>query len=265
MSLPKKIVFCIVLMYFGYFQSTFGQRLSSALTFNFPMVSHLRFEQNYYSPAPIFRVYMVNAPDDTKPKFGRTAILGLGKRYAYSGLGIGYLLKLDYRRYALRFGYRFSFVHSKIELNKLSDNSYDETNLDDYPAEFYLEAFHHKFPIFFTVDLKPKNNSPYVIAGVELGYMFAKIEKLDWEIGVYDPLLKIPFLYGEYYNHEPYMFGQVGFGLKRKRFEWLFCYKTRIDQQKNALTMNEHIVDINMNIFITQKSLRAKHYLFIDE
>jgi hypothetical protein len=252
-------------MYFGCFQSSFGQRLSSGFTFNFPMASHLKFEQNYYSPASLFSIYMVNDPSETNPKYRRTSLLGFGKRYAYSGLGIGYLLKIDYRRYAIRFGYRFSFIHSKIQLNQLNDNSTSSSNLDEYPAEFYMESFYHKFPLFFTVDLKPKNNSPYIVAGVELGYMFAKIEKVDWDFSLLNDRLKTPYLYGHYYNHEPFVNAQFGIGIKRKRLEWLLCYKTRVDSNKVALTIKENTIDINMNIFISQKSLRANHYLFIDE
>jgi hypothetical protein len=255
-------IWCILLSV-GFLSAAHAQRLSSAITINVPTAGRIQFEQNYYSPLNTFRVYMVNDPSSSKQIQGRTSLFGLGKWYANSGIGLGYLLKVDYKRVAIRAGYRMDFNHTKIKLNQL--NEYGDPGVDKYPVEFKIESFHHKIPLFVSLDLQRKNNSPYLIMGAEYGFMFAKIESVDWDNDGFYDRYKIPFLYGHYYDNSAYLYGLTGVGIKKNRFEWMLCFKTRVDNQKSTLTINEYLLDFNMNIYIAQKSLRTKHYLYIDE
>jgi hypothetical protein len=243
----------------------FGQRISSAISFTVPIAGMIHYDQNYYSPQNYYRVYMVNAPNEEKERYNRFSFLGFGKMYRNIGLGIGYTLKIDYKRIAIRLGYRFNFKHSNVILNQLTESSYSDEVLDNYPVHFIMESFHHQYPIMISYDLKKQNNSPFINVGVEPGFMFAKIETTDWNNYVFFDRYKIAHLYGFYYNNSPYIYAVAGIGLKRDKFELALNYKFRLDKAKDQLSMHEYLIDVNLNIFLSNKTIRKKHYLFYDE
>jgi hypothetical protein len=245
--------------------STFSQRISSGLNVNVPFAGMVHFKQNYYSPVNNFRVYFVNVPDEEKEKFNRFSVLGLGKWYKTIGIGAGYTAKIDYKRFALRIGYQFTFVNSVIKLNQFNDGSQGVIEIYEYPAEFKMQAYHHKFPVTFSFDLKKKNNSPFLLFGAEYGYIFAKTESIDWDFNVFYDRYNIDYMYNHYYSNAPYLYAAAGIGIKKKRFEWMFSFKKRIDKAGQNLTMASQFLDFNMNYYLAYKSFKRKHYLFIDE
>jgi hypothetical protein len=226
----------------------------------------VHYKQNFYTPQNNFRVYFVNAPDADKERFNRYSIFGFGKWYKSIGFGVGYTAKMDFKRFALRFGYQLTFMNTNIKLNQFDNSgSYGAIEVDNYPAEFKLQTFHHKFPATFSIDLKKKNNSPFIFFGAEYSYIFAKMEQLDWDFNVFYDRYSLPFLYGHYYDNSSNVTAIFGMGLKKKRFEWMVNFKTRMDNNKNILTMSHSLLEFNMNFYLTYKTFKRKHRLFIDE
>ena len=258
-----RVILIISLLF--YLFSNYGQRVSSAISFTAPVAGMLHHSQNYYNPQNYYRVYMVNAPNAEKERFNKFNLFGFGKMYRNIGLGVGYTVKIDYKRMALRLGYRFNFKHSNVLLNQLDDSSFGDDVVDRYPVYFIMESFHHQYPIVLSYDLKKQNNSPFVNVGIEPGYMFAKIESTDWNNNTFFDRYKVSHLYGIYYNNQPYIYAIAGVGLKRNKFELALNYKFRIDQAKKDLSMQEYLLDVNFNIYLSSKTIRKKHYLYFDE
>jgi hypothetical protein len=224
------------------------------------------FKQNFYTPQNNFRVYFVNAPGVENEKYNRFSMFGFGKWYKSIGFGAGYTAKIDFKRFGLRLGYQLTFMNTNIKLNQFDDSgSYGAIEIDDYPAEFKLQSFHHKFPMTFSIDLKKKNNSPFVFFGAEYSYIFGKMETIDWDYNVFYDRYSIPFLYGHYYDNSGSVCVLVGAGLKKKRFEWMLNFKTRVDAKKNNLTISHSLLEFNMNFYLTYKTFKRQHRLFIDE
>lgn len=245
---------------------SFSQRFSSAINFNAPFAGMAHFKQNFYSPPNNFRVYFVNAPDAEKERYNRFTLFGIGKWYKTIGFGAGYTAKIDFKRFAMRFGYQFTFMNGNIQFNQFDDDGdQGALTIDDYPAEFKVQTYHHRFPLTFSMDLKKKNNSPFIFFGMEYSYIFAKMEKLDWDFNVFYDRYSLPFLYGHYYDNSGMFNAIAGYGFRRNRFEWMFHLKTRVDKRKELLTINHSQVEFNMNFYLSYKTIKRKHILFIDE
>lgn len=245
---------------------TFSQRISSAVNFNAPFGGMIHFKQNYYSPQNYFRIYFVNEPNEENERYNRFSIFGFGKWYKSIGFGAGYTAKIDYKRFAIRLGYQFTFMNTNIKLNQFNDGGdYGAITIDEYPAEFKIQTYHHRFPLTFSVDLQKKNNSPFVFFGAEYGYIFSRMEAIDWDFSVFYDRYSIPYMYGHFYDNSGSLLAIAGYGFKRKRIEWMFSLKTRIDNGKNKLTMTHSILDFNMNFYLSYKTIKRKHILFIDE
>lgn len=261
----KKVVLIFILI-FVISSKGITQRISSGVNFNAPFGGMIHFKQNYYSPQNYFRIYFVNAPDAEKERFNRFSLFGLGKWYKTIGFGAGYTARIDYKRYAIRLGYQFTFMNTNIKLNQFDDDGdYGAITIDEYPAEFIIQTFQHRFPLTLSIDLKKKNNSPFVFFGAEYGYIFTKMENLENDFSVFYDRFNIPYMYGHYYDHSGSINMIAGYGFKRKRWEWMFSFKTRMDKKKNNLTMNHSLIDFNMNFYLSYKTIKRKHILFIDE
>ena len=261
----RKVVLIFILI-FVISSTGITQRISSGININAPFGGMIHFKQNYYSPQNYFRIYFVNVPDAEKEKFNRFSLFGFGKWYKTIGFGAGYTAKIDYKRFALRLGYQFTFMNTNIKLNQFSDGGdYGAIIIDEYPAEFIIQTFQHRFPLTLSIDLKKKNNSPFVFFGAEYGYIFTKMETLEYDFSVFYDRFDIPFMYSHYYDNSGSVNILAGYGFKRKRWEWMFSIKTRMDKKKNNLTMSHSLIDFNMNFYLSYKTIKRKHILFIDE
>lgn len=258
MRIIKYIFICFALLTCNI---SLSQRISSGLSIGAPsLFGGIHFKQNYYSPSNIYRIYFVNPPNSEKEKFNRFSIFGLSKMYKSIGISAGYNIKIDYKRFILRLGYQIAFINYSVKLNQFSYNE-----IDEYPAEFKLQSYHHRFPLVFSVDLKKKNNSPFIYLGAEYGYIFARVEKLENDYNVFSDRFRIPFMYNHLYNNQGYINAMMGYGFKHKKFEWLFGFKNRVDSGKKLLTMNTYSIDFTMNFYFNYKSFKRKNYIFIDE
>ncbi len=257
----KKIKSLIICMAILVNNISLSQRISSGVSVGVPsLFGMIHYKQNYYSPENMFRVYFVNPPNAEKEKFNRLSIFGLSKMYKSIGISAGYNIKVDYKRFILRFGYQFAFINYSVKLNQFSGNE-----IDEYPADFKLQSYHHRFPVLFTIDLNKKNNSPFIYGGIEYGYIFARSEKLENDYNVFSDRFRIPFMYNHLYNNKGYLNVMLGYGFKYKKFEWLFGIKSRIDNARKLLTMDTYSIDFNMNFYFNYKSFKRKNYIFIDE
>lgn len=242
-----------------------AQRITSAIHLNIPVGGSLSYNQNYYNPMNNYRVYMVSSPDEDQFKKNSFSLFGIGSYYRCIGIGVGYLLKLDYKRFGLRFGYRLTFRHTNVRLNQLTDSSLDDDLIDDYKTHFFMESFHHQVPVYFSYDLKRQNNTPFLLGGFEWGYMFGKIESIDWDSHVFYDRYKVPFLYGIYYNHQPYSYAVAGAGWRMGRIETSLVAKFRVDKNKNDLTIKETPIDVNVLILLASKKLQKSRFIYSNE
>ena len=208
------------------FNSVKAQRFSQGIQINLPVASMMHFDQNYILPQNYNYIYMVNSPlADWQRENWFNVLQGFGRRHKNLGGGIGYMIKLSLGRYGLRFGYRLKYNCSVVKLNHFSDNIIDDELVDNYKAVFYTQLFQHQYPLAITFNLRRENDAPFLLLGVEPGYIFGKIEKESWSNGIFTDRIKVPFLAGHLYNEKPYLSMNMGYGFRKKQFEFDFVFK----------------------------------------
>lgn len=243
---------------------TKGQQFSQGIQLNLPIASMMHFEQNYYLPQNYYGVYFVNDPGKNERYNWFNFAQAFGRRHKNLGGGIGYNMKLSRGRFSLRLGYRLKYNASIIKLNQYA-GGFEEEIVDEYKAAFKTELFQHQYPVNITFNLKRQNDAPYIVLGAEPGYIFGKIEKSEWEYNIFTDRIKVPYLYGHLYNEKPYVYGVTGYGFRKKRFEFDFVFKYRIDKNGQSLTMNEYIVDFNMTYYFKGITVQKKKFIYTDE
>ncbi len=231
----------------------FSQRLSSAINIHSPVMSFIRYENNYYSPDNLTRIYFVTAPEEKEKKF---AFSPINTKYHFrTGIGIGYLLKLDYKWFAVRIGAQTTYQYSTL---KFQEFDYD-TDIARYKQVFTMHSLNTTFPVLFSADLKRKNNSYFAIWGAEAGYYTVVTERID-DIN-YDKD-HLYYMYGVFYNDKIWTNLNFGLGKKWKAIEWYFVYKHRIDSGKKDLTIKNSLVEFNFNVYLGYSKVKKNHYLF---
>jgi hypothetical protein len=190
---------------------------------------------------------------------------GFGRRHKNLGGSLGYMMKFSLGRTSLRLGYRLKYNCTVIKLNHYTDLSSLEDLTSKYLATIYTQLFQHQYPVALTFNLRRENDAPYLLMGVEPGYVFGKIETEDWTNGIFTDRIKVPFLQNHLYNEHPYVFLNMGYGFRKEGFEFDFIFKYRVDQYRQSLTMTEYILDFNLTYFFKGNTISKKPFIFSDE
>lgn len=233
-----------------------SQRLSSALNMHTPVIGIIRYGQNYYNPENLNRIYFVSAPGE-KIKKGSVSLIN-PKWHSRLGFGLGYTLKLDYKRFALRTGVQLTYEFIAIKLNQFGNDG----EADKHKEIFSINTFSTSVPLLASLDLKRKNNSPFVIFGADYGYYTLATERID-DINFDRDYLS--YMFGIFYNEKAWVNLNIGYGKKWKLLEIYAVYKHRIDEGKKSLTIKSAHIDFNLNFYFGYNSIKRKHYLYRED
>ncbi|MBX7093776.1 MAG: hypothetical protein K1X56_03565 [Flavobacteriales bacterium] len=238
-----------------------AQRISSGFTATTPLAGSIHFNQNYYNPVNTVRIYFVHEPGADQSRMTFFSPMGLGmKWYKTFGLGVGYQMKAEFNRYILRLGYQFIYNSATVRLNHFGYSG----EVDNYKALFNMQNLQHRIPLTFSINLKNHASSPMIVVGAEYGQIVYMKERIDWDPGHYDRYY-IPFMYGKYYDNNPWITANIGYGKKHKNIEWYLLWKTRVDKHKSDLSMQNQQMEFTFAWYLSYKSLRRKHFIYYEE
>ena len=243
-----------LILFFSVIFSAQAQRFSSGINLNLPALSFVRYEQNYYNPINLNRIYFINPPEKEKDKYFKIAPFNF-KWHTKVGIGLGYILKIDYKRFAVRTGVQMSFTHAKLKFSEFEYNAEPAR----YKTEFGMSSVHLTFPLLVSIDIQRKNNARFILIGAETGYFTLMSESID-EIRYDRDFLS--YMYGIYYNEHAWVNLNLGIGKKWKAFEWYTVYKHRIDQGQKDLTIKSSTLEVNGNFYFGYSTVRKNHYLY---
>ena len=234
-----------------------SQRISSGINIQTPFSSTIQFEQEYYNLTNTNLIYTVNSLEELNKKFKFYSPMGFGsKHYKVFGIGAGYMIKTDFKKWTIRSGIQINYLSTGIKLHIGYNRTDNETQL------FTLHTIQYQIPLILSYSLKKAVNSPFILAGAEYGSLFFAKNKID---DVEFDRFYVPFLYGHYYTEKSFINLLFGYGIKKKLREWYFSYQYRVDNEKNKLTMNHTTISFNYNIFLNYKSYHKQHFLYTDE
>lgn len=246
----------IILLLFSILSGS-SQRISSGINLQTPFSSTIHFKQEYYNLTNTNLIYTVNSLEESNKKYKFYSPMGLGsKHYKVFGIGAGYMIKTDFKRWTIRSGIQINYLSTGIKLHMGFNRSTNGTVL------FTLHTVQYQIPILFSYSLKKAVNSPFILAGAEYGSLFFaknKIHDLEFD------RFYVPFLYGHYYSEKSFINLLFGYGIKKKLREWYFSYQYRMDKEKKELSMNHSTISFNYNIFLNYKSYHKQHFLYTDE